>query len=173
MDVRAQLLVEHSKANTQKITAYIGDAPDRIAELMNCFFSNEYRVTQRAAMAVSDCFDQNPELMRPYLKLLCQNLENEDLHIAVKRNTVRILQFIDIPEELQAPLFDRCLAFLMDAKMPIAVKAFSMGILYNICKGFPDLKAEVIPVIEQELTHTESAGVRSRAKNILKKLEAL
>lgn len=173
MNIREQLLVEHSKANTQKITEYIGDDAERTAELMRCFFSNEYRVTQRAAMVVSDCFDRNPELMRPYLTQLVENIEQDDIHVAVQRNTVRILQFIDIPEELQARLFDRCLSFLIDSKMPIAVKAFSMGILYNICKDFPELKAEVIPLIEQELSHTESAGVRSRAKNILKKLSAL
>lgn len=173
MKIREQLLFAHSKENTRKITNYIGSNKDRLQELMNCFFSNEYRVSQRSAMAVSDCFDQHPHLMQPHLERMIANLNTENIHIAVKRNTVRILQFIEVEENLQSELFDHCINFLKDPKEPIAVKAFSMGILYKICKQYPDLKTEVIPLIEDELEYTDSAGVRSRGRNILKKLNSL
>lgn len=170
MNIKEQLLVAHSKANTEKITDYIGSNQTRLKELMHCFFSNEYRVTQRAAMVVSNCFDTHPELMNPYITSLINNLSQENLHVAVKRNTVRILQFISIPEELISPLFDHCLNYLIDSKEPTAVKAFSMGILYNICKIYPELKHEVIPLLEEELKRNESAGVLNRGKKVLTKL---
>ena len=173
MNIREQLLVAHSKENTQKITMYIGTDEKRLDELMQCFFSNEYRVTQRAAMSVSDCFDLHPQLMQPYVEQMVDNLSDPKIHVAVKRNTVRILQFIDVPEEHTSALFDHCLSFLIDSKEPIAVKAFSMGILYNICKKYPDLKVEVIPIIEEEIGRSESAGVLNRGKKISKKLYQL
>ncbi len=173
MIIKEQLLLEHSKANTQKITRFIGTDKNRLQQLMDCFFSNEYRVTQRAAMAVSDCFDQHPFLMQSHLERMINNLDTQNLHIAVKRNTVRIFQFVEIKLDLQSKFYDHCINYLMDSKEPIAVKAFSMGILYNICKEHPDLKTEVIPLLEDELEHTESAGIRSRGRNILKKLSKL
>ncbi|MBL4707365.1 MAG: hypothetical protein JKY48_02870 [Flavobacteriales bacterium] len=173
MNIREQLLVTHSKANTLEVTSYIGRDPERLEELMNCFFSNEYRVTQRSAMAVSNCFDQHPDLMRPYLETLISNLSKEDIHIAVKRNTVRILQFIPIPEESTSLLFDYCLAYLIDSKETIAVKAFSMGILYNICKRYPELKHEVVPILEEEMERNDSAGILSRGRKILRQINKL
>ena len=173
MKIKEQLLVAHSKENTRLITAYIGDSKERLRELMDCFFGNEYRLSQRAAMVVSHCFDERAEMMQPYLEKLILNLENEAIHIAVIRNTVRILQFTAIPEKLQARLFDKCLLFLADTQMPIAVKAFSMTVLLNICKCFPDLKVEVIPLIEDVLKYTESAGVKNRGKKVLTQLYKL
>ena len=173
MVIREQLLIEHSKSNSEKITNYIGDDAQRLEELMDCFFCNEYRVSQRAAMVVSNCFDHKSELMQPYLSKLVENLNALNIHIAVKRNTIRILQFVDIPEDIQATLFDKCLIYLVDPKEPIALKAFSMGILYNICKIHPELKGEVIPLIEDEIKRSESAGILSRGNNILRKMNQL
>lgn len=173
MIIKEQLLVEHSKKNTQLITAYIGTDQKRLKELMECFFSNTYRVTQRAAMVVSDYFDKYPKDMEPYLEQLVLNLENPDIEVAVKRNTVRILQFIPIPEALQASLFDRCLAYLIDTKETIAVKAFSMGILAKLCQYYPELKMEVIPIIEELIAQAESKGILSRGRSVLQTLYQL
>jgi len=173
VNIRQQLLAEHSKRNANKIANYIGKSKTKLAELMECFFSEHYRVSQRAAMVVSDFFDRNPELMEPYKQKIIFQLQNKDLEIAVKRNSVRILQFQQIPEELSATLFDSCLGFLMDAKEAIAVKAFSMTVLYNICKSFPELKSELVPIIEQELNQNESKGIQSRGRKVLKQLRLL
>ena len=173
MDIKEQLLTEHSKDNTQLIVDYVGSDPERLAALMQCFFSDTYRISQRAAMAVSHCFDAHPTMMMPYQLRMIDLLEEVNLQIALKRNIVRILQFMELPESKEAQLFDRCLYFLMDAKEAIAVKAFSMTILYNICKKHPALKHELIPVLEELLLQSESAGVQNRGKKTLKKLHRL
>mgnify|MGYP000529530988 CR=1 FL=1 len=173
MNIREQLLIEHSQSNAQKIVDYIGTNPQRLQELMKCYFSKEYRLSQRSAMVVGKCFDSHPGMMGKYIPQMCEILEEKDLEIAVKRNTVRTLQFVAIPEELQAKLFDRCLHFLIDSNETIAVKAFSMTILYNICKAFPELKMEVIPLLEDLLKRCESPGIKNRGNKVLKKLLAL
>jgi len=173
MDIKQQLLLEHSKANTKLIVGYIGNDPLKLQELMDCFFGNTYRVSQRAAMAVSHYFDQHIELMRPYLDRMVEELSKDNLHVAIKRNIVRLLQFVEIPEKQEAILFDHCLKFVADPKETIAVVAFSLGIIANICKKHPELKVEVIPVIEDLLQFTESAGVKNRGKKILNRLNRL
>jgi hypothetical protein len=173
MIIKDQLLAEHSKKNTQLICSFIGTDVDKMKELMDCFFSNEYRISQRAAMAVSECFDQHPHLLLPYLAEMCAILDREDVHIALTRNTVRIFQFVQLPAKLQAKVFDQCLGFLQSPQYPVAVKAFSMTVLYNICKEFPELKAEVIPVLEQEMAYAEKPGILSRGRKIMKQLHQL
>ena len=173
MNIRTQLLITHSKNNTNKIVDYIGNDIEKLADLMNCFFSAEYRVNQRSAMAVSALFDKDEKMMQPYISQMIANLDNENIHVAVRRNTIRILQFVKYPEQQIAALFDHCLSYLIEPKEPIAVKAFSMAVLYNICKIHPALKAEVMPLLEEELERTDSTGVKSRGRKVLYQLQQL
>ena len=162
MDIKKELLKEHSKAQALKITRYVGDDKEQFAILMDLFFDKDYRVAQRAAWVVSHCYDQNPALVEPYLSKMVLNLGKE-ISIAVKRNTVRILQFIEIPEELMGDLADCCFKFLNDPKEPIAIKVFSMTIIWNISKVYPELQAELKMAIEDRLPYG-SAGFKSRGK---------
>ena len=170
MDIRATLLVEHSKANTMKIVHYIGKDQDRFDVLMEHFLANEYRVTQRAAMAVGHAADRHPKLIKKHLKSLLENLHRPDIHDAVKRNTIRLFdKHFDLPEELLGSAAELCFTYLNDPQEAVAVRAFSMGVLYNICQQEPALGNELIMVLEDHLPHG-SAGFKSRGKKILAKL---
>jgi len=136
---------------------------------MGLFFTNTYRVSQRAAAIVNYCAQKYPILIAPYLEQMIDNLSNVNLHDAVKRNTVRILQFIDIPEKLMGKTANVCFDFLKSGTEPIAVKCFSMSVLYNISKKNPGLNNELKLVIEAQMPYG-SAGYKSRAKRILKEL---
>lgn len=167
MNLKETILEEHSKKQTARIVAYIGDDKKRFAELMDLFFGNEYRVTQRAAWAVSNCAENHPELIRPYLKKIVVNLEKPDLHDAVKRNSLRLLQFIDVPSSVQGRLVDRCFNYIVSVDEPIAIKAFALTVVQRICEKEPDLKQELVLVARDLSEHSESPAIRSRCKNIL------
>ncbi len=173
MDIREQLLLEHSKANSCLIRDYIGEDKKKFEELLQLFLAEEYRISQRAAMVISACFDENPVLVNPYRAKLIENLLDREVNIAVKRNTIRILQFMEIPEKYKARMYDYCLAQLHSENEAIAVKAFAMQVAYNLCEDFPELKSELIEAIQLNLDTTDSAGVRARGKNILKKLNKI
>lgn len=172
MNLKEELLREHSKAQGNKIASYVVQDTKRYDELMTIFFEADYRLNQRAAFSINICFDKEPKLITPYITSLIKNLHRTDIHDAVKRNTIRILQFIDIPEEIEGELYDICFAFLISANEPIAIKAFSMRVLANICKSYPELKNELIPVIEDLMTHG-SFGIKNRGKKILNELSKL
>ena len=168
MNLREEILREHSKAQTLKIVKYIGNDKKRFAELMNLFLGNTYRVTQRAAWVMSNCAEEYPELIKPYLEKMLDNLY-QPVHDAVKRNTVRTLQGITIPKKLQGKVADICFQFLCSKDETIAVKVFSMTVLYNLSKEHPDLKNELRMAIEEQMPYA-SAGFKSRGKKILKVL---
>jgi len=172
MDLKEAILKEHSKAQAILIRDYIGGNQELFDELMTHFYSNEYRVTQRAAWIMTHCVDKYPFLINPHLEGLVANLEQPKLHDAVKRNTVRLLQGVDLPEELMGRVVDICFKFLLDLKEPAAIRIFSMQVLYNICTKEPELADELRIVIEEFMPHG-TAGFRSRGKKILKGLKRL
>jgi hypothetical protein len=165
MLVKDLLLVEHSRKQCDRITAFIGDDKRRFAELMELFFSGEYRVTQRAAWPLSYCVRKYPELIRPYFKPLLDNLAKKNLHNAVIRNSVRLLQEVTIPKKFQGQLMSICFEFIQSNETAIAIKAFSLTILQNMTKQYPEIIPELKLIID-ERWEIESAAFRSRAKKI-------
>ena len=168
MTLREEILKEHSKPHTIYLSNKIGPNQEAFDELLELFLGDEYRVTQRAAWVVSYCVEAHPWLIEKHLKSIVENLKRP-VHVAVKRNTVRILQFIDIPEDLMGLTADICFRYLNSGKEPVAVKVFAMTILYHIVKVYPELSEELEISIEEQMPYS-SAGVKSRGTKILKAL---
>jgi hypothetical protein len=166
MNLKDLLLAEHSRKQCDRITAFIGDDKRRFAELMELFLSGEYRLTQRAAWPVSYCVRKYPELIRPYFKPLLDNLAKKNLHDAVIRNSVRLLQEVTIPKKFQGQLMSICFGFIQSNETAIAIKAFSLTILRNMTRQYPEIIPE-LKLIIGERWEIESAAFRSRAKKIL------
>jgi hypothetical protein len=166
MDLLKLLREEHSKKQTDRIVNYIGDDQKRFAELINLFFKGEYRITQRAAWPLSYCVRRHPELIRPYFKPLLDNLARKDIHIAVIRNTVRLLQDVNIPKRYHGRVMSTCFEFIQSPETPIAVKAFSLTILSHLAIDYPEIRGELKLIIEEQWVHATPA-FRSRARRIL------
>jgi hypothetical protein len=169
MDLLKLLREEHSKKQTDRIVRYIGGDKDRFAILIHLFFKGEYRITQRAAWPLSYCVRQHPELINPYYKPLLDNLVQKDIPIAVIRNTVRLLQDVNIPKRYHGRVMSTCFDFVADPETPIAVKAFSLTILSNLSQDYPGIRGELKLIIEEQWEHATPA-FRSRARTILKNI---
>lgn len=168
MNIKDEILREHSKQQVTKIADYIGNDPEKFDELMHLFFDREYRTCQRAAWVVSHCTDRYPGLAEPYIGPMLMNLKKE-VHVAVVRNSLRILQIMDIPGELLGEAADIGFKLLESKDQPVAVKVFAMTVLANICKKVPELKNELSILIEDQMPYA-SAGFRSRGSKILKQM---
>lgn len=166
MNIRQALQAEHSKPQTMKIVTYIGADKNRFAELIKIFFAGEYRLTQRAAWSLNYCAEQQPDLIQPYLPKLLDCLSRDDVHTAVKRNIVRLLQFVEIPKKLHAKTYSLCLDLVDDPDEPVAVRVFAMTVAARIAKSEPALMNELNLIIRQHLLHT-TAAFQKRAKEIL------
>lgn len=170
MNLRAEILKEHSKAQCNKIVQWVGADQKRFDELFGLFLHDEGRVVQRAAWPVSYCVEAHPALIKKHWKAMTGYLDKPKLHDAVKRNSVRMMQFIEIPEQFHGEVMNRCFAYLESPGETLAVKVFSMTILANLARTYPEIKAELILLIEDQLPH-QTAGFKSRAKKVLKQLD--
>ena len=168
MNLREEILSAHSKVQAQKLAGRIGDHPARFAALVDLLLRDEYRVVQRAAWIISMVAAAHPALVTPHLPALVTCMEEPHLPAAVKRNVVRILQHITIPEALHGQVMHICFGLLENPEETIAVRAFSMTVLANLAVTYPDIKGELRLVIQEVLAHGGStAGIRSRAGKVL------
>lgn len=166
MDIQAALLKEHSRKQCNRIVRYIGHDKIKFGILMKLFFSGKYRVTQRAAWPMSYCVEANPSLIIPYYKKLILFLNRKDVHPAVARNILRLLQKVEIPKRWQGEIMNSCFQFIENPKEAISIKVFSITVLGNLAKDYPEILPELRVIIESRWD-MESPAFRSRAKKIL------
>jgi hypothetical protein len=121
---------------------------------------------------VGEVARKHPDLANEHLEKMVLNLRKENLHDAIKRNTVRVLQEITIPEILWGDAADVCFKLLLSKNEPVAVKCFSMTVLLNIVRHIPELKEELKIIIEDQIPYS-SAGFKSRGIKTLKALEKI
>lgn len=138
------------------------------------FYTNNHNVKdklpQRAAWVLGNIINQNSTILQPYLNLIVQQLNKENVHPSIIRNAVHILQTATIPEELQGEVMNTCFKLIEKPTTEPAIKAFSLTTLFNLSKIYPEIKNELIILIE-ELWDNETAAFKSRGRKILKDLK--
>lgn len=169
MNIRTELIREHSKAMADKVAAYIIEQPNQLADLMACFFDHDLRICQRAAWPVCKLGIQKPHLLEPYMESMISNLANPR-HDAVVRNTVRVWAEMDIKEEYEGRIFDLCFEFICDPKAAVAIRAFSISVAANIARKYPELAQELSLELKNQLIYETKPAVLARARKYIKVL---
>jgi hypothetical protein len=171
MDLRSEILAEHSRTQSLRIAKWIGTNADRFNQLLQLFLRDEYRVVQRSAWVVRLVAEKHPALLAPHLPAIAGSIEAEDAPVAVKRNVLGVLQNISIPETLHGPVMNSCFRFLEDPLETVAVKSFSMTVLANLAKDYPEIKNEIRLLVEDQLENNPTPGIRSKARKVLKEIQ--
>ena len=170
MKLRDEILREHSKIQCDKIVRWIGKSQEKFDQLFRLFLSEEYRVVQRAAWPVSFAVIAHPAFINKHWEELVKNLNQQNVHGAVKRNSVRLLQGLNIPEKFQGEIMNICFRYVESPTEAIAVKAFSLTVLGNLSKLYPEIIPELRLLIESQVENATPA-FKIRAKKILKSFE--
>lgn len=158
-----------SKSEALKLCQSIVHQPPLIDDLIQMYLEGSTRLTQRAAGVICLCAEKAPVLVIPYLPAMLAKLKEPDIHDAAKRNTLRILQFIDIPEQLEDEVMDLCFGYLESRAEAVAIKVFSMSVLYRLSEKYPELRNELRILIEDQMPYQKPAFI-SRGTKILAKL---
>ena len=165
MNLREEILKEHSKAQCDKIVRWIDNSQKRFDELFALFLNDEYRITQRAAWPLSYSVIAHPEFIKKNFSRLINNLKRSVLHNSIKRNSIRLLQYVDIPEEFHGEIMEICFRYVESPTEAVAIKAFSLTVLRNLSKQYPEILPEIKLLIEEQWSH-QTAAFKSRAKKL-------
>ncbi len=127
--------------------------------------SNEPK-SWRAAYFLDKITDLQPDLLQPYLKPMLDQLKIET-NSSKKRHFLKLISQNEIPEDFYSFLFDYCCQTISSGKEPPAVRVHAMQNLFYIAQKFPELKSEVLSIIEHEMEYHSTAGIRSRGKKLV------
>ena len=166
-----QELFEHLDAweNIEIVAASMLNDPTQFNTLMQLALNDTRQKSWRAAYLVDKIHDEKPELLLAYLPALIEQLKTEK-NASKRRHWLKLISMNKISEEHISFLFDYCIETFTSGSEAVAVRVHAMQILYNISEMEPDLKPEVLQLIEQEMEYHPTAGIRSRGKKLATKL---
>jgi predicted AAA+ superfamily ATPase len=166
--------IEELLPDTGKLTAiHAADVamqkPVLIKELLNIAFKDKQPVSLRAANTIEKIDSKMPELIRPYYSKIINSLPKFNTD-GVKRCLLKIFtRHTDLKEDLLCKLIDLCFSYMISPSEPIAIKAYSLQILYSISNKEKDLKNELIFAVRDQM-EKNSGSFRAVGNKILKKL---
>jgi hypothetical protein len=163
------IMSDYSKAHVLVVANEACTSANNFKELLNCFLSSDKELSKRAAWSLSWAARQKPEMVYPHIKELVSVLDKKDLHPAILRNAVRVLEEVEIPEVYHGEVMNACFNFIEKPDTAIAVKAFSLTVLYKLAKIYPEISHELKLIIEENWDN-ETPAFRSRGKKILSML---
>ena len=168
MFLKAQLQSRLSKNQIMNVAYEAVKSPEILDELIYSLSDKNIQAVKNAAWIVGHSGQLNPNLHTKYLDKIITNLQYP-FHPAVSRNLLRILQFIQIPEEFQGRIYDLCFQYIINPKTPVAIRAFSMTICAHISEEHSELKNE-LAIALHDLYHHGTPGIKSRVRHTLKLL---
>jgi len=155
--------------NLALIIRDFGDDATHFSLLMEIALHSGEHKSWRAAWLADKIHDKFPELILPYLEEMIKSLKELN-NTGKKRQFLKLISLHPTPDAYDGFLTGYCLDTLMSGKEPPAVRVYAMQILYNISEKEPELKPELIDVIENEMELHPTPGSITRGKKILKKL---
>jgi len=141
----------------------------RFFELIEIFYGNHSHLLQRSTLIILASNKLKPEWVDDQVPRMVNSL-NKNLPTPLKRNILRILQYKAIPETLWGHAANQCFNYLESSNEPVAIKAFSMTVLYNLTMKLPDLARELRLLIEEQY-NLGSAGFKARGRHVLRQLK--
>ncbi len=165
MDIAKLLSCGQSRSTTEAIVNYIGSDKERFAELMAVFYRDDLRMQQCAAWPISVVAENDPKLVEPYLAKLIAYLPRQDVHAAVRRSVVRLLQFVEVPRRLHGKVFSHCVDLLSNPNEPIGIRCFALTVAARVAEDHPALLNELRLVAEKQRDQA-SAGLRVRIRRL-------
>jgi hypothetical protein len=133
--------------------------------------SSDKKLAFRASWTLTKVCDRFPELIYPYLSQIVESLNKID-NESTLRSFLRIISLSDLDKinsGQHGKLADYCFKMINSGYSAIAVKAYSMEILFRLTLIYPELANELSSSI-RILMEDGSAGITSRGRAILKKL---
>lgn len=170
MDLKTEILKEHSKSNTFRLLEWIGNDENKLEQLFALFLMEDQKLVQRSSWIITSLAEASPDLIQKYLPLMINRMVNENVHVGVRRNIIRSLQFVQIPQTLEGTVLNACFSFLENPKEGNVVQVFSMTVIEKLTEEYPELIPEFICIIERNLENEPSPAFRNRAFKTLIRL---
>jgi len=148
--------------------------PAIFLKLLEFSHSSDKKLAFHSSWTLTKVCDKFPELIYPYIHDLVASLDRLE-HESALRSFLRIISLSEMDRLNNSEhgiLADFCFNTLKSGFTAIAVKAYSMEILYRLSLIYPELANELSASI-RILLEDGSAGINARGRMILKKISEI
>jgi hypothetical protein len=170
-NLKEMLLNMLETRDAEWIAASVVTNPQVLINLIEYSFSNDKKLAFRSSWTLTKVCDKFPEMIYPHLNRLSEALPKLTSESA-QRSFLRIISLSDLNRigvKEHGILADFCFNSLSSGFSAIAVKAYSMEILFGLTAIYPELKNELLATINM-LQGEGTAGIVAKGKQISKKL---
>lgn len=144
-------------------------ADERLFDMLfRWIFSDNQRLAWHSCWIVDTASEDFPDLLADKIPKIIEGLLSTKSG-SLKRHFTRILCRYPIPEKYLGVIVNRSFELLAPSE-PIAVRVFALQLLFNITQHLPDLKGELILVIESLMDEGGSKGFINRSTKLLTQL---
>jgi hypothetical protein len=171
MDIRSLLLNLSSGVEKDLIIREVIGTRDLVGSLLELALHEKDPVAWRASWILDGSDEQEPGLAASYISKIVRALPALESKGSL-RSLLRMLCRYDIPEEEQGLLIDLSFSYLVSELYPLAVKVHAMQIIYNHVLLYPELKDELVTVLEDQMENN-TVGFLSRGRRLIKQMEKL
>jgi 8-oxo-dGTP diphosphatase len=140
-------------------------------KLLEFSYSSDKKLAFRSSWILTKVCDQLPEIIYPFIPKLVEDLTKID-NESILRSFLRIISLSDLGKldiKQHGLLTDFCFGNLNSGFTAVAVKVYSMEILYTLTLTYPELANELSTSI-RILMEDGSGAIIARGRMILKKL---
>jgi hypothetical protein len=171
MDFRSLLLNFPSGVEKDLYIREVIGTKGQFGSLLELALHDKDPVAWRASWVLDGSDEQQAGLATSYISKIVQSLPALESKGSL-RSLLRLLCRYDIPEEDQGLLIDLCFSYLTSELYPLAVKVHAMQIVYNHVLIYPELKDELVTVLEDQMENN-SVGFLARGRRLIKQMEKL
>ena len=170
MTEKGVLNILESWDNFELILLEVRNNPKAIPGLMKIALYSDHPNSWRAMYLADKIHETNPEYFHAYIEEMIGQLKLEQHH-GKKRHFLKLISLNAISSQHFGFLVDYCMNTFTSAKEPIANRVHAMQILYNISDVEPELKPELLEIIQHEIEFHPTPGIRSRGTKLAKRLQ--
>ena len=148
----------------------VADDEQLFNQIFQYIFSDDKRLAWRSCWIIDNASEEYPSLLTEKIPEIISGFLSTK-NGSLKRHFTRMLCRYKIPDEFLGAVVNRSFELLAPSERA-AVRVFAMQLLFNITQELPDLKGELICVIEGLNEEGATAGFINRSGKLLRKLRS-
>ena len=137
-------------------------------EALHYALSNKSPENWRSAWLLFHCLKDVQEFLQEHCKELITALINKEG--GHQRELIKIIFELQIPEDMEGPLYDTCFDIWCDLSRQPSVRIKSLEMLFRIVQRHPELAAELESALDEHFLESLSPGIQSQCRKIRQKV---
>ena len=172
MEIREKIRELRTTHDRKKYIQYFADNPNEIEELVQIILNLEvYPYKEYASWALTHLYKSHELNLEHYYIPFVDLIFKTD-NQTVLRNIVNCLSHMRITDYRESELIDLLIGFVQNPKNKVALHVYSIYVLIQFVQKYPELKSEILEIIELNV-EGKTPAYRIARRNFLEKTKGL